>query len=325
MTIDQPNQVWAADITYIPMGRGFLYLVAVIDWASRAVLSWRLSNTMDVSFCVDALEDALSRFGKPQIFNTDQGSQFTSMAFTGVLDRAGIQISMDGRGRWMDNVFIERLWRSLKHEDVYLKGYVDGRELHEGLSDWIAFYNDRRPHQAHGYRTPMAVWRGGIDSRAVDMVDVCRRGTERSSRNERITVTYSCAEDDGRPIGIGFQEQVPNQSELLRSKAVVVNVGSKVPDHRGRWASESRAKANPRRRVDNHTCRQNRRRSTPPGSVRRVPDDRADGDRRIGGGSWTQASTRNCGNQILDAKGEAQAAQTARREYRSQDLGRIDP
>src|SRR5215813_11047262 len=120
-TIDQPNQVWAADITYIPMGRGFLYLVAVIDWANRAVLSWRLSNTMDVSFCVDALEDALSRSSKPQIFNTDQGSQFTSIAFTGVLDRAGIQISMDGRGRWMDNVFIERLWRSLKYEDIYLK------------------------------------------------------------------------------------------------------------------------------------------------------------------------------------------------------------
>ena len=121
MTIDRPNQVWATDITYIPMGRGFLYLVAVIDWASRAVLSWRLSNTMDVSFCVDALEEALSRFGKPQIFNTDQGSQFTSAAFTSVLEAAGIQISMDGRGRWMDNVFIERLWRSLKHEDVYLK------------------------------------------------------------------------------------------------------------------------------------------------------------------------------------------------------------
>jgi putative transposase len=171
MTIDRPNQVWAADITYIPMGRGFLYLVAVIDWASRAVLSWRLSNTMDVSFCVDALEDALSRFGKPSIFNTDQGSQFTSMAFTGVLERAGILVSMDGRGRWMDNVFIERLWRSLKHEDIYLKGYADGRELHEGLSDWIAFYNDRRPHQAHGYRTPMAVWRDGIERRAVDMMD----------------------------------------------------------------------------------------------------------------------------------------------------------
>jgi hypothetical protein len=173
----------------------------------------------------------------------------------------------------------------------------------------------------HAATPRSCTWHAG----ACGYVDVCRRGTERSSRNERITVTYSCAEDDGRPIGIGFQEQVPNQSELLRSKAVVVNVGSKVPDHRGRWASESRAKANPRRRVDNHTCRQNRRRSIPLGSVRRVPDDRADGDRRIGGGSWTQASTRNCGNQILDAKGEAQAAQTARREYRSQDLGRIDP
>jgi putative transposase len=171
MTIDRSNQVWAADITYIPMGRGFLYLVAVIDWASRAVLSWRLSNTMDVSFCVDALEDALSRFGKPQICNTDQGSQFTSMAFTGVLERAGVLISMDGRGRWMDNVFIERVWRSLKHEDVYLKGYADGRELHEGLSDWIAFYNEERPHQAHGYRTPMAVWRAGAATAAVDMVD----------------------------------------------------------------------------------------------------------------------------------------------------------
>jgi putative transposase len=174
MTIDLPNQVWAADITYIPVGRGFLYLVAIMDWASRAVLSWRLSNTMDVSFCVAALEEALLRFGKPQIFNTDQGSQFTSMAFTGTLERAGIQISMDGRGRWMDNVFIERLWRSLKHEDVYLKGYADGRELHEGLADWIAFYNNRRPHQALGHRTPMAVWRNGAAARAVDMMDNAR-------------------------------------------------------------------------------------------------------------------------------------------------------
>jgi len=174
MTIGRPNQVWAADITYIPVGRGFLYLVAVMDWASRAVLSWRLSNTMDVSFCVATLEEALLRFGKPQIFNTDQGSQFTSMAFTGTLERAGIQISMDGRGRWMDNVFIERLWRSLKHEDVYLKGYADGRELHEGLADWIAFYNDRRPHQALGHRAPMAVWRSGIAARAVDMMDNAR-------------------------------------------------------------------------------------------------------------------------------------------------------
>jgi putative transposase len=162
LTIDRVNQVWAADITYIPIGRGFLYLVAIIDWASRAVLAWRLSNTMDVSFCVSALEEALARFGKPEIFNTDQGSQFTSQAFTGMLARADIQISMDGRGRWMDNVFIERLWRSLKHEDVYLKGYGDGLEAKTGIGQWIGFYNETRPHQAHAYRTPMAVWRQGL-------------------------------------------------------------------------------------------------------------------------------------------------------------------
>src|SRR5437016_4054723 len=161
LTIERPNQVWAADITYIPIGRGFLYLVAVMDWASRAVLAWRLSNTMDVSFCVLALTEALARFGKPEIFNTDQGSQFTSLAFTGALEQAGIQISMDGRGRWMDNVFIERLWRSLKHEDIYLKGYGDGREAKTGIGEWIGFYNETRPHQALGYRTPMAVWRQG--------------------------------------------------------------------------------------------------------------------------------------------------------------------
>jgi len=161
MTIERPNQVWAADITYIPIGRGFLYLVAIMDWASRAVLAWRLSNTMDVSFCVSALEEALARFGQPEIFNTDQGSQFTSAAFTGTLAASGIRISMDGRGRWMDNVFIERLWRSLKHEDVYLKGYADGREARTGIGAWIAFYNTRRPHQALANRTPMAVWRDG--------------------------------------------------------------------------------------------------------------------------------------------------------------------
>src|SRR5215213_9528511 len=154
VTVDRPNQVWAADITYIPIGHGFLYLVAIMDWASRAVLSWRLSNTMDVSFCVSALEEALARFGKPEIFNTDQGSQFTSAAFTGVLAAAGIRISMDGRGRWMDNVFIERLWRSLKHEEVYLKGYADGREARAGISAWFRFYNGLRPHQALADRTP---------------------------------------------------------------------------------------------------------------------------------------------------------------------------
>ena len=162
-----------ADITYIPIGRGFLYLVAVMDWSSRAVLTWRLSNTMDVSFCVSALEEALARFGRPEIFNTDQGSQFTSAAFTGVLASAGIRISMDGRGRWMDNVFIERLWRSLKHEDVYLKGYADGLEAKAGIAEWIGFYNTGRPHQALNNRTPIAVWRdgmtGALGERAVDM------------------------------------------------------------------------------------------------------------------------------------------------------------
>ena len=174
ITVDRINQVWAADITYIPIGRGFLYLVAIMDWASRAVLAWRLSNSMDVSSCVSALEEALARFGRPEIFNTDQGSQFTSAAFTGVLAGAGIRISMDGRGRWMDNVFIERLWRSLKHEDIYLKGYADGHEAKAGIAEWIGFYNNRRPHQALDNRTPMAVWRDGVTGalgdKAVDMM-----------------------------------------------------------------------------------------------------------------------------------------------------------
>src|SRR5207245_3388902 len=146
-----------------------------MDWSSRAVLAWRLSNSMDVSSCVSALEEALARFGRPEIFNTDQGSQFTSAAFTGLLARAGIRISMDGRGRWMDNVFIERLWRSLKHEDIYLKGYAHGREAHAGIASWFAFYNRQRPHQALGYKTPIAVWREGTSGRlgakAVDMMD----------------------------------------------------------------------------------------------------------------------------------------------------------
>ncbi|UPK16081.1 IS3 family transposase (plasmid) [Bradyrhizobium sp. 155] len=159
MTIDRPNQVWAADITYLPIGRGFLYLVAIIDWASRAVLAWRISNTMDTSFCL-AAEDALARYGRPEIFNTDQGSQFTGAAFTGALAGAGIKISMDGRGRWMDNVFIERLWRSLKHEDIYLMRYADGREAKAGIANWIAFYNDRRLHQATAIARQ---WRSGAN------------------------------------------------------------------------------------------------------------------------------------------------------------------
>jgi putative transposase len=173
MVIDRPNQVWAADITYLPMARGFLYLVAIIDWASRALLAWRLSNSMDVSFCLEALDEALARFGRPEVFNTDQGSQFTSAAFTGRLATAEIRISMDGRGRWLDNVFVERLWRSLKYEEVHLKAYADGREARAGVSAWITFYNMHRPHQALGNRVPMAVWRAGVTGQlpgnAVDM------------------------------------------------------------------------------------------------------------------------------------------------------------
>jgi putative transposase len=189
MTMERPNQVWAADITYIPIGRGFLYLVAVIDWAGRAVLSWRLSNTMEASFCVAALEEALARFGRPEIFNIDQGSQFTSAAFTGTLMAAGVKVSMDGRGRWMDDVFIERLWRSLKYEDIYLKGYADGREARAGIAAWIAFYNTQRPHQALGNRAPMAVWRAGAEGEigaAVDMTLLVPRSLD----NARVLPTY---------------------------------------------------------------------------------------------------------------------------------------
>jgi len=157
MKITRPNQVWAADITYIPMARGFLYLVAIIDWHSRYVLSWRLSNTLDADFCVEALEEAL-RKGTPEIFNTDQGSQFTSEAFTGLLERPGIKVSMDGKGSYNDNLFIERLWRTVKYEEVYLKAYQDGRDAKVGLGSYFRFYNTERPHQALGYRTPAEVF-----------------------------------------------------------------------------------------------------------------------------------------------------------------------
>jgi putative transposase len=154
LVVDRPNQVWCADITYIPMRRGFLYLVAVMDWATRKVLAWRLSNTMDVEFCIGALEEALTRFGRPVIFNSDQGSQFTSPRFTEVLRAAEVRISMDGRGRWMDNVFIERLWRSLKYECVYLHAFETGSELRAGLTKWIGYYNAGRPHSGLGGQTP---------------------------------------------------------------------------------------------------------------------------------------------------------------------------
>ena len=161
MKITRPNQVWAADITYIPMSRGFLYLVAVIDWYSRYVLSWQLSNTLEAGFCVDALEEALKK-GRPEVFNTDQGSQFTGEAFTGLLEQHGIRVSMDGKGSYNDNLFIERLWRTVKYEEVYLKAYQDGREARIGLGNYFRFYNTERPHQALGYRTPAEVFTSSL-------------------------------------------------------------------------------------------------------------------------------------------------------------------
>jgi putative transposase len=154
LSIERVNQVWCADVTYIPMAKGFLYLVVIMDWVSRAVLAWRLSNTLGVEFCVEALEEALSQYGRPEIFNTDQGSQFTSDDFTGTLKRHAITISMDGKGRYMDNIFVERLWRSLKYEEVYLNAYASVAEAKAGIGSWLGFYNEERQHQSLGYRTP---------------------------------------------------------------------------------------------------------------------------------------------------------------------------
>jgi putative transposase len=154
----RPDQVWSTDITYVPMASGFMYLAAVIDWFSRYVITWRLSNTLDGGFCLEMLEDAL-RAGRPEVFNTDQGVQFTAAAFTGRLEAAGVAVSMDGRGRALDNVFVERLWRTVKYEDIYIRGYEAVPELHRGLGRYFGFYNDERPHQSLGYRTPAAVYR----------------------------------------------------------------------------------------------------------------------------------------------------------------------
>jgi putative transposase len=160
LTIDRPNQVWCADITYIPMAKGFVYLVAVMDWFSRRVLAWRLSITMETDFCVETLREATELHGQPEIFNTDQGVQFTSTAFVNELASRGVRISMDGKGRYLDNIFIERLWRSLKYEEVYIKAYGSVPEARRNIGEWLGFYNDVRPHQALDYRTPGEVFEG---------------------------------------------------------------------------------------------------------------------------------------------------------------------
>ena len=178
VAIERPGHVWTADITYIPVQKGFLYLVAVMDWASRRVLSWRLSNPLDARFCTDALTEALERYGRPEIFNTDQGSQFTSQEFTSLLNESGVAISMDGRGRCMDNIFIERLWRSLKYEAVYLHELSDGFQAQKVISRWVAFYNSRRPHSALGGSTPDEVYDRGVlaepERTAFSLLPLCR-------------------------------------------------------------------------------------------------------------------------------------------------------
>jgi putative transposase len=161
LVIDRPNQVWCADITYIPMAKGFVYLVAIMDWFSRRVLAWRVSITMDTAFCVEALQEAMDRHGQPEIFNTDQGVQFTSADFLGGLETRGVRISMDGKGRYVDNIFIERLWRSLKYEEVYIKAYGSVAAARVGLGLWLRSYNVERPHQALDYRTPCEVFETG--------------------------------------------------------------------------------------------------------------------------------------------------------------------
>ena len=166
LTIDRPNHVWATDITYIPMARGFLYLTVVMDWCTRRILAWRLSNTMEASFCVDAVEEALAKYGCPRIFNTDQGSQFTSTEFTSVLIKNNVAISMDGKGAWRDNVFVERFWRTVKYEEVYLRAYDNVSEARQSIGRYLDFYNARRPHAALDRRTPDQVYFDPLPLRA---------------------------------------------------------------------------------------------------------------------------------------------------------------
>lgn len=213
VAVIRPNHVWSTDITYVRLARGFAYLVAVIDWYSRRVLSWRISNSMDASFCVDCLEEALIGHGKPDIFNTDQGVQFTSQAFTGVLLREGVAISMDGRGRALDNIFVERLWRNVKHEDVYLNGYATMGDLTVGLTRYFTFYNEERPHQSLNYQTPDVVYASGEGGGAM-IVD-------KYGGASVTTVVIS-----GTAAGDGAPPQTPPCRERAAINSAVAGVGN---------------------------------------------------------------------------------------------------
>lgn len=222
--VSRPNQVWSTDITYIRLAQGFVYLVAVMDWYSRKVLSWRISNSMEASFCVDCLEDALKTYGKPEIFNSDQGAQFTSAAFTGVLLREGIVISMDGRGRAFDNIFVERLWRNVKYEDVYLKGYATIGELTCGLSDYFAFYNGIRPHQSLKNETPDTVYQTAEGGGAMIIDQFLRAGFDCAGDTSpvplRSTVDVSPAKTESKATTTAQHRPAANHSDIhLKLKA----------------------------------------------------------------------------------------------------------
>ncbi len=199
VNIIRPDQVWSTDITHIRLPRGFVYLVAVIDWYSRKVLAWRISNTMDAGFCVDSLQQALQQYGRPEVFNSDQGSQFTCGAFTDMLKQHDVAISMDGRGRALDNIFVERLWRSVKHEDVYLKGYANIPELMMGLAEYFAYYNTERPHQSLGYQTPNRVYESAAGGGALIVDKYPRRTTDEAGEIEPETGQRRSAALDGLP------------------------------------------------------------------------------------------------------------------------------
>jgi len=218
--VTRPDQVWSTDITYIRLNGGFACLVAVIDWYSRRVLSWRISNSMETAFCVDCVEDALRTHSRPEIFNSDQGSQFTSDNFTGVLKREGITISMDGRGRALDNIFVERLWRNVKYEDIYLKGYGSMTELAVGLTEYFAFYNNERPHQALGYRTPDVVYQTAMGGGAVIM-NKYPRPMEESSAPLRSAEDSSIGKTNQEEVNRGSAVQLRDGCAQLKLNALL--------------------------------------------------------------------------------------------------------
>ena len=227
ISIERVNQVWCSDVTYIPMAKGFLYLVVIMDWVSRAVLAWRLSNRLGAEFCVEALEEALSRYGRPEIFNTDQGSQFTSDEFTTTLKRHEIAISMDGKGRCMDNIFVERLWRSLKYEEVYLNAYATVAEARTGIGAWLSFYNNERQHQNLGYRTPQQIYEGSlwICGRSASPTGCASPASRASSESGEMLAFAHIPTGTTASKGIDIDD---SESRLVAPAVAVTEIGAEI-------------------------------------------------------------------------------------------------